>query len=197
MIDSITAVILAGGKSTRMGQNKALLLFDGKPLIEKIRELLTKIFSKIIVSTALKDSYPQLELPEVVDRYPETGPLGGITSVLEAGFSPIFCVGCDMPFLSEKLIVYQCGIRACCDAVIPVWNNHPQVLHGLYSKSLLPAFHNGLNEEQYKITDWLEEAEVCYLLEDEIRRYDPSGLSFRNINTPDDYKSLESHLTTR
>lgn len=197
MIDSVTAVILAGGKSTRMGQNKALLLFDGKPLIEQIRELLTKIFSRIVLSTASKDSFPQLELPEVVDRYPETGPLGGITTVLESGLSPIFCVACDMPFLTPKLIEYQCGITACCDAVIPVWNNHPQVLHGLYSKNLLPAFHHGLNAQQYKITDWLEEAEVCYLLEDEIRRYDPSGLSFRNINTPDDYQSLESHLTAR
>jgi molybdopterin-guanine dinucleotide biosynthesis protein A len=197
MIDSVTAVILAGGKSTRMGQNKALLLFDGKPLIEQIRELLTKIFSKIVLSTASKDSFPQLELPEVVDRYPETGPLGGITTVLESGLSPIFCVACDMPFLTPKLIEYQCGITACCDAVIPVWNNHPQVLHGLYSKNLLSAFHHGLNAQQYKITDWLEEAEVCYLLEDEIRRYDPSGLSFRNINTPDDYQSLESHLTAR
>jgi molybdopterin-guanine dinucleotide biosynthesis protein A len=197
MIDSVTAVILAGGKSTRMGQNKALLSFDGKPLIEHIRELLTKIFSKVVVSTASKDSYPQLELPEVVDQYPETGPLGGITTVLESGISPIFCVACDMPFLSQKLIEYQCSITACCDAVVPVWDNRPQVLHGLYSKNLLPAFHHGLKEEQFKITDWLEEAEVCYLLEDEIRRYDPSGLSFRNINTPDDYKSLESHLTPR
>src|SRR5262245_31299695 len=99
MIDSITAVILAGGKSSRMGQNKALLLIEGKTLIERIRELLSKIFSQVVVSTASQNAYPRLELPEVVDRYPETGPLGAITSVLESGLSPIFCVACDMPFL--------------------------------------------------------------------------------------------------
>ncbi|MCI0447331.1 molybdenum cofactor guanylyltransferase [bacterium] len=194
MIDSITAVILAGGKSSRMGQNKALLPIEGKTLIERIGEILSAIFSKIVLSTASQNAFPQLQLPEVVDRYPQTGPLGGITSVLESGLSEIFCVGCDMPFLNQNLIEYQCSISHCCDAIIPVWNNHPQVLHGLYRKNLLPAFHNGLNEEQYKITDWLEEAEVCYLLEDEIRRYDPAGLSFRNINTPDDYKSLQHHI---
>ena len=194
MIDSITAVILAGGKSSRMGQNKALLQVEGKPLIEKIRDILSKIFSQVVLSTASKDAFPLLELPEVVDRYPETGPLGGITTVLESGLSPIFCVGCDMPFLNQSLIEYQCGITQCCDAIIPVWNNHPQVLHGIYGKNLLRAFHSGLEEKQYKITDWLEEAEVCYLLEDEIRHYDPAGLSFRNINTPDDYKSLQHHI---
>lgn len=195
MIDSVTAVIMAGGKSSRMGENKAFLIIEGIPLIERIRELLSKIFSKIILSTATQNAYPQLQLPEVVDRYAETGPLGGITSVLESGLSPIFCVGCDMPFLNQKLIEFQCNIADCCDAVIPVWNNHPQVLHGLYRKNLLPAFHNGLKEEQYKLIDCLEEAEVCYLLENEIRRYDPEGLSFHNINTPDDFKSLASHLT--
>ncbi len=194
MIDSITAVILAGGKSSRMGQNKALLQVEGKPLIERIGEILSAIFSKIVLSTSSQNAYPQLQLPEVVDRYSQTGPLGGITTVLESGLSPIFCVGCDMPFLNHNLIEYQCGLTQCCDAIIPVWNNHPQVLHGLYSKNLLPAFHSGLQEEQYKITDWLEEAEVCYLLEDEIRRFDPAGLSFRNINTPDDYKSLQHHI---
>jgi molybdopterin-guanine dinucleotide biosynthesis protein A len=194
MIDSITAVILAGGKSSRMGQNKALLSIEGKTLIEKIGEMLSKIFSKIVLSTASQNAYPQLRLPEVVDRYPETGPLGGITSVLESGLPEIFCVGCDMPFLNQNLIEYQCSITHCCDAVIPVWDNHPQVLHGLYKKGLLTAFHSGLNEEQYKITDWLEEVEVCYILEDEIRRYDPAGLSFRNINTPDDYQSLQHRI---
>jgi molybdopterin-guanine dinucleotide biosynthesis protein A len=194
MIDSVTAVILAGGKSSRMGQNKALLSIEGKTLIERIGEILSTIFSKIVLSTASQNAYPQLQLPEVVDRYPQTGPLGGITSVLESGLPEIFCVGCDMPFLNQNLIEYQCSISYCCDAVIPVWNNHPQVLHGLYRKNLLPAFHNGLSEEQYKITDWLEEAEVCYILEDEIRRFDPAGLSFRNINTPDDYKSLQHHI---
>ncbi len=194
MIDSITAVILAGGKSSRMGQNKALLPIEGKTLIERIGEILSAIFSKIVLSTASQNAYPQLQLPEVVDRYPQTGPLGGITSVLESGLPEIFCVGCDMPFLNQNLIEYQCSIAHCCDAVIPVWNNHPQVLHGLYRKNLLPAFLNGISEEHHKITDWLEEAEVCYLLEDEIRRFDPAGLSFRNINTPDDYKSLQHHI---
>jgi molybdopterin-guanine dinucleotide biosynthesis protein A len=194
MIDSVTAVILAGGKSSRMGQNKALLQIGGIPLIQRVQELLAKIFSKIVLSTAAENAYPQLQLPEIVDHYPETGPLGGITTVLESGLSPIFCVACDMPFLNQNLIEFQCNITDCCVAVIPVWENHPQVLHGLYRKDLLSAFHSGLKEEHHKITDWLEEAPVCYLLEEEIRRFDPAGLSFRNINTPDDYKSL-THLT--
>ncbi len=193
MIDSITAVILAGGKSSRMGRNKALVPVEGRPLIEYIQKRLSEIFSRIVISSATANAFPQLQLPEVVDRYPETGPLGGITSVLESGLSPIFCVACDMPFLNRQLIEFQCSIFDC-DAVIPVWQNRPEVLHAVYRTALLPAFQYGLKEEQYKITDSLEESNIRYLLEEEICRYDPSGLSFRNINTPDDYESLEARL---
>jgi len=193
MIDSITAVILAGGKSSRMGRNKALLPIEGKPLIEHIQKRLSEIFSQIVISTATANAFPQLQLPEVVDRYAETGPLGGITSVLESGLSPIFCVACDMPFLNRELIEFQCSILDR-DAVIPVWDGRPEVLHSVYRATLLPAFQHGIKESLYKISDSLEESNIRYLLEEEIRRYDPNGFSFRNINTPEDYASLKAQL---
>jgi molybdopterin-guanine dinucleotide biosynthesis protein A len=191
MIESITAVILAGGKSSRMGANKALLPINGVPLIELIHKRLSVIFSKIILSTASSNSFVELGLTEIVDRYPETGPLGAITSVLESGESKIFCVACDMPFLNLELIQYQCKFEDC-DAVVPVWHDRPEVLHSLYDRNLLPEFQKGLKEMRLKVSDSFRDAHIRYLSEEEIKNFDSNGLSFRNINAPEDYARLKT-----
>jgi molybdopterin-guanine dinucleotide biosynthesis protein A len=190
MIDSITAVILAGGRSSRMGSNKAFLPIEGVPLIERARLLLAEIFSHTILSTASPNTYEEIALNEVVDRYPESGPLGGITSVLETGEKRIFCVACDMPFLNRDLIEYQCTFSDC-DAVIPVWKGRPEVLHAVYDRNLLCEFQKNLNEMRFKISDCFRDAHIRYISEEEIRRFDSAGRSFRNINTPQDYERLK------
>ena len=157
MITDVTAVVLAGGKSSRMGQNKALLSYQGKPLIENVIEKLTSIFSRVVLSVHQPDAFVQLGLPRVVDRHPETGPMGGIASVLESGEKNIFCMACDMPFLNAPLIQYICSFRTV-DAVIPVWKDRPEVLHALYSASLLPTFQSYLIQKDYKIIDAIEES---------------------------------------
>ncbi len=190
MIDSVTAVILAGGKSSRMGSNKAFLPLEGVPLIERVRLTLAEIFSHIILSTASPNTYEEIALNEVVDRYPETGPLGGITSVLETGEKRIFCVACDMPFLNRDLIEYQCSVTDC-DAVVPIWKGRPEVLHAVYDRNLLNEFQKSLNEMRFKISDSFRDSHIRYISEEEIRRFDAAGLSFRNINTPKDYERLK------
>jgi molybdopterin-guanine dinucleotide biosynthesis protein A len=191
MIKSVSAVILAGGKSTRMGRNKARLRIDGVQLIKRIKYQLSFIFSRIILSTASAHSFEDIGGTSVVDRYPETGPLGGITSVLESGESRVFCVACDMPFLNLDLIQYQCDFQDC-DAVVPVWQGRPEVLHAVYDKNLLPEFQKSLNEMRFKISDSFSDAHIRYITEEEVRRFDPAGLSFKNINTPQDYARLKS-----
>lgn len=189
MITNATAVLLAGGKSSRMGQNKALLSFQDRPLIESVIQKLTGIFSRVVLSVNQPDAFPQFSLPRIVDHYLEIGPMGGIASVLESGEKNIFCVACDMPFLNAALIEYICRLEKY-DAVIPVWRDKPEVLHARYSCSLLPAFQFCLKEKLYKITDAVEESQVMYLLQPEIAKFDPEGKSFRNINTPADYQVI-------
>ncbi len=191
VITSVTAVLLAGGKSSRMGQNKALLPFQDRPLIENVIQTLSGIFSRVVLSIHEADAFPQFSLPRIVDQYPETGPMGGIASVLESGEKNIFCVACDMPFLNTPLIEYICSLEKY-DAVIPVWQEKPEVLHARYSCSLLPAFQFCLREKLYKITEAVEESQVMYLLKPEIVKFDPEGQSFRNINTPADYSLIKN-----
>jgi molybdopterin-guanine dinucleotide biosynthesis protein A len=190
MITNVTGVVLAGGKSSRMGQNKAMLVYDNKPLIETVVERLSGIFSKVVLSVNDPLAFPQLNLPHVADVYPNTGPLGAIASVLETGESRIFAVACDMPFLNPRLIQFLCSLETH-DAVIPVWGEKPEALHAVYSAALLPTFQFWLNHGRYKIIDAIEESSVLYLLQQEIAKIDPDGQSFRNINTPADYELIK------
>ncbi len=189
MMDSLTGVVLAGGKSTRMGKNKSFLSYRGKNLIDVPIETLTGIFSDVVLSVNNPEDYSGYSLPKVVDQYSEIGPMGGITSVLKSGRQRIFCVACDMPFLNQALIEYLCSFIDY-DAVIPIWEGHAEVMHSVYSDSLVPAFENAISSHRYKITDALKASNVRYIYADEIRPLDPSGDSFRNVNTPMDYEKL-------
>ena len=189
MIESITGVVLAGGKSTRMGRNKAILPYRDKKLVDAPIESLSRIFSCTILSVHDNSDFPDYKLTKVVDQYQEIGPLGGITSVLEAGFQRIFCVACDMPFLNEPLIRYICTFSDY-EAVIPIWDNRPEVLHAIYSQTLLRNFQPAIAGGSYKITDSLGEATVRFIGQEEIRAHDPEGKSFRNVNDPSDYAKL-------
>jgi len=191
-IDRITAVILAGGKSSRMGTDKALLPYGPKnePLIVAVINMLSGIFSRIMISAAKSNPLERFGLPLILDHFPEIGPLGGITSVLESGEERIFCVACDMPFLNEDLIRYQCSFTD--DAVIPEWHNRWESLHSIYSLPLLPALRQAIEKQHFKISDALFGCNVRLLLESEIQKFDTAGKCFANINTPGDFERMKA-----
>src|SRR3990170_2474109 len=183
MITTVTGVVLAGGKSTRMGRNKALLPCGGKTLVEMVCEKLNLVFPRILLSVHQEEAYAGLHFSMVTDRYAEIGPIGGITSVLESGEDKIFCAACDMPFLNPDLIEFICQFSGF-DAVLPVWRGKTEVLHALYSRDLLPAFQESISRGRYRITDALADARVKHVDAEQIWPIDPNGLSFRNLNTP-------------
>lgn len=189
MIESVTGVVLAGGKSNRMGRNKALLPYQGKNLIDAPIAKLSQIFSSVVLSVRDQTDLSGYDLKKISDLYPGIGPMSGIVSVLNAGYERIFCVACDMPFLEETLIRYLCGFSAE-DAVIPMWRGRPEVMHAIYSRPLLPAFQSAINAGHYKITNALTDVAVYYLEEKEVRGIDAEGKSFRNVNSPADYEKL-------
>jgi molybdopterin-guanine dinucleotide biosynthesis protein A len=186
MIHDVTAVVLAGGKSSRMGTNKAWLKLDSEPLILRTINACREVFHRVVVSVDPSAQNAVPDLPAIRDRYPDCGPLGAITTVLESGEQKIFCVACDMPFLNPSLLEYIAG-DSLHDAVIPLWNDKSQVLHALYTAHLLPAFHAALQQNRLKITEALTRRRIRYVQPEEILQFDPEGLSFKNINTPSDF----------
>ena len=189
--DGISAVILAGGQSRRLGRDKAVEPIGGLPLIRRVIERVEQVASEVLVVVA--DSSRGEELPldprhrVVPDRYPGTGSLGGIFSGLEAGSNPwVVAVACDMPFLNLSLIGRMLALREDMDVVVPLIEGRPEPTHALYSKTCLPFIEPKLRDRQLKISGFYDQVRVHYLPEEEVASLDPQFLSFFNVNTPED-----------
>ena len=183
----ITGVILAGGKSSRFGRNKALVEFQGIRLIERVVRTLRPIFRHLILITNTPHEYGYIGLPAYEDLVKGIGPLGGIYTGLKVISDETgFFVACDMPFLNSELINHTIKIREGFDAVIPRINWKVEALHALYSRKCLSAIKEMIDSKEYQIIKFFNKINVRYIEEEEIRLIDPKLRSFYNINRPDE-----------
>lgn len=195
---NFSVVIVAGGKSSRMGRDKAFVLLHGKPLIEHVLERVTPLGAAQTLLIANRPAeYAYLQLPMYPDVLPGKGALGGIYSALT--YSPTdysLVVACDMPFLNTALL--QRLVNWCVrsadeppDVVVPVFENHPQGLHAVYRKTCLEPIRADLERDRLKVIGFYDQVKVRYVYPEAYRDLDPEGRSFRNINTPDELSRAE------
>lgn len=190
-IADVTGVILAGGPSTRMGSNKALLPYQGGTFIESIHRRMAAMFREVIVVTNTPELYRFMPCPKVADVIPGMGGLSGIHAALRhAGTDHVFVVGCDMPSVSGDLVRCMVAMRGGHDAVVPESGGGLEPLCAVYGKGALPAIEEALRSGCGKIVSVLSKIRVKTLSRDEVSEVDPGFRSFRNINTPDDYYAL-------
>lgn len=185
------ALILAGGENKRLPVIKGFLDVDGKRIIESNVELLEKIFDRVIISTNNPELYFYLGVVMVGDIVEDRGPMTGILSALTMpDVSEVFVTACDMPFIKPALVKYivDSWDRGP-DAVIPVFEKKPQPLLGIYSKKLAYHMERSIKNKQRSLTRFLEKVNVRYIDEQQVRRIDPEGRSFVNINTMEDYQT--------
>jgi len=187
LIRDITGVILAGGKSSRFGINKAFSEINGSRLIDIVAGLLTSIFTRTVLITNSPEEYSYLGLPIRKDLIRGLGPIGGILTGLEdisdeAGFF----IACDMPFVSEDLIRYIVSVRGEFDAVVPKIDWKIEPLHALYRKSCLPVIRELIASGVYQTIKAFDRLNVRYLNEAEIKANDPQMRSFFNVNRPEE-----------
>lgn len=184
------ALILAGGENRRIPLLKGFLdIRDGRILEVSIQRL-RKVFNRIILSTNTPEHYYYLGLPMVGDIIKVRGPMTGIFSALSLpDVSAVFVTACDMPDINGILITYIAGRWASeHDAVIPVFNNEPQPLLGVYAKSLARRMEEALHHEKRSLKGFLRDSNVLYIQETDVRKIDPEGRSFVNINTMQDFE---------
>lgn len=195
----IGAAILAGGASRRMGQNKALLRRspDGSSLIEIVVSRLSGAgFPSPMLVTNSPEEYAFLGLETLPDDDPGSGPIGGIlTALRHSPYERVLVVGCDMPFLNADLLGYMATKSPGYEALAPVWNDvsgarRVEPLHTIYSKKCIPIIERRVEEGRLKAGDLLDALDTTYLSEGEIRQHDPRLLSFRNVNTPEDWERM-------
>jgi molybdopterin-guanine dinucleotide biosynthesis protein A len=210
----VTSIILAGGKSSRFGPNKALQTIAGKTLVQYVVDRLATLTPEIIIVTAQggegtyhckpfaschseqseespaaqdrpREAIPLIKI--VADIYPDKGPLCGIYSGLIASSnSRAIVVGCDMPFPSIALLDYMTQISPGFDVVAPRIGKRVERLCAVYSKNCLAPIQGLLERNELRISELLSMVRVKYVEEDEINRFDPDHLSFFNINTQAD-----------
>ncbi len=173
-----------------MGQAKALLVFDGEPLIAHIARALKRMFDEVVIVAAPEQELPALAATLVRDEVAYQGPVGGIYYGLRAaGGEFAFVTSCDAPFLSAALIAYLTSQISDYDVVVPYWDERYQPLHAVYRRSVLPLLQEQLERGELRPVYLFDKVRTRKIDEDEIKSFDPYGLSFLNMNTPQDYQA--------
>jgi len=193
----VTPVVLAGGKSSRMGGNKSFVFLNNKRLIDTIIDLLQTVFNEleIILVTNSPEDYKYLQARLVEDIIRHKGPLGGLhTALTHSSTSYVFIFGCDMPFINPSLISYMVERLEGEDIVIPRIDGSLEPLHAIYSKNCLPKILKYLDQDNPRLDVFFHEAKIKYIEKEEIQIFDPLLKSFANINTRADLMNAESFL---
>ncbi len=195
----LTVCIQAGGQSSRMGEDKALKMFLGHPLIQRVVDRLQPVADEIIVTTNRPDDYAFLNLRLFSDVKPGRGTLGGLYSAIASAAHPLVAVvACDMPFASATLIQTATKIMddEQVDIVIAKGDEGYEPLHAIYRrKTCLPAIESAISADQWKVIAWFPQVKVRVLTADEIKSADPAGLAFWNVNTPEEFAKAEELAT--
>lgn len=191
----LTVCIQAGGQSSRMGEDKALKTFLGNPLIQRVVERLSPVADELILTTNRPDDYAFLKLPLVSDLKPGRGALGGLYTAIASASNPIVAVvACDMPFANARVLeaATRLMVEEEADVVIAKGEEGYEPLHAIYRrKTCLPAIEAAIDADMWKVVAWFPQVKVRVLTSDEIKRYDPSGLAFWNVNTPEEFAKAE------
>ncbi len=180
--------VLAGGLSTRMGRPKAWLPFGDVVLLQRVVHRMRGVFPEIVVVGAAGQELPDAGVPVVRDRRAAQGPLAGLEAALASVSSPaLFAVSCDAPFLQPALARLVAASLGDHDAAVPRWLGRLNPLLAVYRTSLLPQITRLLDAGRLRPAFLFEEVRTRVLEEEELRAADPEGLSFVNMNGPDDY----------
>ncbi len=185
---TVTGVIQAGGRSTRMGgEPKALMDLGGKRIVERIVDVLGSVLSDLLIVTNTPELYAFLGLPMVPDVFPDHGSLGGIYSGLKAANGEAaFTVACDMPFLKPEVVRLVVSRAGKADVVIPRVGDQYETLHALYAKTCLPHMEAVLQAKRFKVVGFFPHVKVLEIPEAEIVRIADPSICFMNVNTPEE-----------
>ena len=207
---SVTGVILAGGESRRMGQNKALIQLGDDSLIGHVIRRIRLVTDELLLITNTPTEYAHFDLPMHSDIIPNTGALGGVyTGLTYASHAAVLCVACDSPFLVPNLLTYLVSVLDEYDAVMPYTYSRNkdlgvrnpsystdqmtlQTLCAAYSKRCLPIIELMLQESELRVHALQERANILTITPEIWKTYDSEGHSFFNVNTPEDFEKAQT-----
>jgi len=178
-----------------MGQDKALMPFLGRPLIQRVVDRLSPIADEMLVTTNNPRDYRFLDLPLFPDLKLGRGALGGLyTALSSANGEAVAVVACDMPFASRSLIeaAHWLLVQDEADVVIPDSGGGLEPMHAVYRReTCIPAIEAAIEADKWRLISWFPQVKVRILQPEEAKTYDPSGLAFWNLNTPEEFAEAE------
>jgi len=191
--EKVSGIIVAGGRSSRIGVDKALLKVGGSTMIERIITVLQQVAGHVLISAG-NGKYSFTGYSHVEDKFADIGPIGGIYSALKASSTPInIVVSCDLPFLSVGLLDYLLQNSLENEMIIPVHNNFYEPLCAVYNVSLLPVIEQQINEGDYKLINLITKTDSKLLpITSDLPFYKPNV--FNNINSIADYEQLKTMI---
>jgi molybdopterin-guanine dinucleotide biosynthesis protein A len=192
-----TGAVMAGGKSSRFGRDKALLTVNGETLLARALRVLAGVTEEQIVIGPPERKSQAGTVQVVPDEYPESGPLGGIYTALHAASHELLLVvACDMPFLNPHLLAFLLTLAPDYDVVLPRPDGRGEQLHAVYRRSCLDPIRRQLDRGDFKVDRFFGEVRVRFVDEDELRRCDGDLRSFQNVNTIEDWAEAQALLPT-
>ena len=190
----ITGVILVGGKSRRMGRDKAFLEVTGKPLFERVLEVFRESLDRIVMVGDREERFSAYGLPVLPDIYPGSS-LGGLyTGLYHAATEYVFVSSCDLPYPNTDILRHLCSLKDGFDAVVPSTEYGYEPLFALYAKSCLGPIKTLLDSGDCCAYAWYPQVRVRYVPYEELAHLDRDGRAFLNINTPDEFAGIGGKL---
>ncbi len=186
----ITGVILVGGKSRRMGRDKAFLKVEGVPIFERVLAVFRENFQRIVLVGDREERFAGYDLPVLADIYPGSS-LGGLyTGLHHAETEYVFVSSCDLPFPNHEVLRYLCSLKEGFDAVVPRTADGYEPLFALYAKNCLGPIRTLLESGDCCAYAYYPKVRVRYVDYEELSELDRSGRAFRNVNTPEEYARI-------
>jgi molybdopterin-guanine dinucleotide biosynthesis protein A len=201
MASNTAGIVLAGGKSTRLGRDKASEILLERSLLQRVIERIDGVVDEVVVVKALGQDLPAIvsDTPVriVEDAYPGTGPLGGIyTGLVATDARETIAVACDMPLLQPELLAELLRLLPDHDLVAPIKEALPEPLCTAYAKTCVDVIRRKLEAGEYKASGYFDEVDALLLEPEAWQAFDPQGLSFLNINREDDLHRVRHVLET-
>lgn len=194
MIEHAAGVILAGGRSSRFGTNKALALHQGVPLVQRIADCLAPLFPETLLVTNTPEEYAFLAWPMTADLFPHCGPLAGIHAALACiGQPTAFVCACDTPLIEPVLVHFLHAQLADNEVVLPWLATGPEPLYAVYSRSALPAIEAALLRGEFRLSSICRQLRSRRVSEEEILALLPDLSTFHNINRQHDLAAIAGH----
>ena len=192
--NEITGIVLAGGKSTRMGEDKGLMELNNKPLIDYSIEVLSKVCDDLIIGANFSE-YKRFGYPMIPDEIRYIGPIGGIYSCLKVSSTKDnIILSCDIPLITQPVIEFLLSEKNDYQIVVPVVNGFPEPLCAYYHISVIDGLKQLITRKEYKLQFALEQFRTHFLPIDSKQKF-YNEMLFSNVNSPGDLIRISNYLS--